>query len=321
MMEKITSSLMTPRTRNPHRCGPAASVSAGTPMSLFDHANACHRRDMTLYRPFIADGMRIGWVHHALAERLEEYPDVFAISETAVTLVPEGYGLRTGAVAEVVADLYGDGLITGWRNETFPVAPSFYASPLFEIERAAVKAFGIRFYCVQLNGLVGTGAAQRMWIGRRSRSKEIGPGKLDQIVGGGVPLGMSLADALVKEAAEEAGMAESLIRQAHPVGATTILAEEKNEHGLWNETLFNYDLILPEQFKPVNADGEVESFELLPVAEVRRVLETSDEFLFDAAPVIVDCLMRHGHIAPEEPDYVVLAELLAASPEKTGSTL
>jgi len=271
---------------------------------------------MSLYRPFVADGLKIGWIHQFLAKRLEEYPDVFAISDAAVALIPEGYGVRTGAMTEVVSDLYGDGLISGWRDETFPVAPSFHSPALFEIERAAVKAFGIRFYCVQLNGLVGAGAAQRMWIGRRARSKEIGPGKLDQIAGGGVPLGMSLADALVKEAAEEAGMAEHLARRARPVGATTILAEETNENGLWNETLFNFDLTLPEDFAPVNADGEVESFQLLPVAEVRRILETTDDFLFDVAPVIIDCLMRHGHLAPEEPDYVMMAELLAVSAEK-----
>jgi 8-oxo-dGTP pyrophosphatase MutT (NUDIX family) len=285
-------------------------------MSLLDHLRACHRRDMSLYRPFVADGMKIGWIHQSPAERLAEYPDVFAITDAVVTLVPEGYGIRTGAMAEVVADLYGDGLIAGWRDEMFAVAPSFHAPPLFEIERAAVKAFGIRFYCVQLNGLMGAGAGQHMWIARRALSKPIGPGKLDQIVGGGVPLGLSLAEALVKECAEEAGITERLARQARPVGATTILAEETNENGLWNETLFNYDLTLPEDFAPVNADGEVESFQLLPVAEVRRILETTDDFLFDVAPVMIDCLMRHGHLAPEEPDYVTMAELLAVSPEK-----
>jgi len=285
-------------------------------MSLLDRLRACHRRDMTLYRPFVADAAAIGWIHRSLADRLRKYPAVFGLTEAAVQLIPAGYGARTKAMADVVAALHEEGLITGWRDEAFPVASSFHAPPLFEIERAAVKAFGIRYYCVQLNGLVGSGEAQRMWIARRARSKPIGPGKLDQIVGGGVPLGLSLADALVKECAEEAGMAGGLARKACPVGATTILAEE--DSGLWYETLFNYDLDLPEDFEPQNADGEVESFQLLPVAEVRRILETSDEFLFDGVPVIVDCLMRHGHLSPDDPDYVTIAELLAPSPAITG---
>jgi 8-oxo-dGTP pyrophosphatase MutT (NUDIX family) len=148
-------------------------------------------------------------------------------------------------------------------------------------------------------------------------SKPIGPGKLDQIVGGGVPLGYSLAEALIKECAEEAGMPADLARRAHPVGAITILAEE--DGGLWHETLFNYDLTLPDDFMPKNADGEVESFELMSIAEVRHRLETSDEFLFDVVPLLADCLMRHGHLQADDPDYAALAEMLASEPRLRGN--
>jgi 8-oxo-dGTP pyrophosphatase MutT (NUDIX family) len=281
-------------------------------MNLLDRIRICHRRDMAKYRPFIADGADIGWINRDLAERLRGFPRIFRAAENAVELVPGGYEARTAAMAEVVATLRDEGLVTGWRDEAFPVAASFYAPPLFAIERAAVKAFGIRYYCVQLNGLVGAGEGQHMWIGRRAMSKPIGPGKLDQIVGGGVPLGYSLAEALVKECAEEAGMPAALAGRAHPVGAITILAEE--DGGLWHETLFNYDLTLPDDFVPENADGEVESFELMSVAEVRSRLERSDDFLFDVVPLLADCLMRHGHLSPDDPDYVALAELLAAKP-------
>ncbi|HEY7687779.1 MAG TPA: DUF4743 domain-containing protein [Dongiaceae bacterium] len=280
-------------------------------MSLLDRLRACHHYDMTLFRPFAAGGTRIGWVHRSLAERLRGFPRLFRVAGGAVELLPSGYDARTAAMAEVAATLHAEGLVTGWRNELFPVAPSFHAPALFQIERAAVRAFGIRYYCVQLNGLVGSGKSQQMWIGRRAQSKPIGPGKLDQIVGGGVPLGLSLTAALIKECAEEAGMVEDLARRATPVGATAILAEE--DEGLWNEVLFNYDLALPEEFEPRNADGEVESFHLMPVADVRRILETTDEFLFDAVPIISDCLMRHGHLTPEDPDYVRIAELIAAA--------
>ena len=53
------------------------------------------------------------------------------------------------------------------------------------------------------------------WIARRSLSKPVGPGKLDQIVGGGVPIGVGLRDNLIKECAEEA----SIPRGARPPGA------------------------------------------------------------------------------------------------------
>ncbi|HVR65633.1 MAG TPA: DUF4743 domain-containing protein [Verrucomicrobiae bacterium] len=288
-------------------------------MSLLDRIRICHRRDMAKYRPFLVDGAAIGWINRDLVARLRGFPRIFHVAENGVALIPAGYEARTAAMADVVATLRDEGLVTGWRDEEFPVASTFYAPPLFAIERAAVKAFGIRYYCVQLNGLVGDGEHQRMWIGCRAMSKPIGPGKLDQIVGGGVPLGYSLTEALVKECAEEAGMAAALAGRAHPVGAITILAEE--DGGLWHETLFNYDLTLPDDFVPKNVDGEVESFELLSVAEVRRRLESSDDFLFDVVPLLADCLMRHGHLSADDPDYVALAELLAAEPNLTGHGL
>ena len=285
-------------------------------MSLLDRIRICHRRDMAKYRPFLADGAAIGWINRDLAERLQGFPGIFHVAENGVELIPASYEARTAAMADVVSTLRDERLVTGWRDEAFPVAASFYAPPLFAIERAAVKAFGIRYYCVQLNGLVGAGESQRMWIGRRAMSKPIGPGKLDQIVGGGVPLGYSLAEALVKECAEEAGMPAALAGRSRPVGAITILAEE--DGGLWHETLFNYDLTLPDDFAPRNTDGEVESFELMSVAEVRSRLESSDDFLFDVVPLLADCLMRHGHLSADDPDYVPLAELLAAEPNLGG---
>jgi 8-oxo-dGTP pyrophosphatase MutT (NUDIX family) len=285
-------------------------------MSLLDRIRICHRRDMAKYRPFLADGTAIGWINRDLADRLRGFPRIFRAAGDAVELLTAGYDARTAAMADVVATLHDEGLVTGWRDESFPVSTSFYAPTLFAIERAAVKAFGIRYYCVQLNGLVGAGERQQMWIGRRAMSKQIGPGKLDQIVGGGVPLGYSLAEALVKECAEEAGMPAALAGRAHPVGAITILAEE--DGGLWHETLFNYDLTLPDAFVPKNTDGEVESFKLMSAAEVRQRLEASDDFLFDVVPLLAECLMRHGHLSADDPDYVALAELLAAEPDLAG---
>ncbi len=58
---------------------------------------------------------------------------------------------------------------------------------------------------MHLNGLVraARGAAR---LGRpRALDKKLDPGKLDHIVGGGVPAGLDADETLVKEAGEEAG--------------------------------------------------------------------------------------------------------------------
>lgn len=48
----------------------------------------------------------------------------------------------------------------------------------------------------------------------------------------------------------------------------------EDERGLFPETQYLYDLELPETFEPVNADGEVESFELIPIDKVGNLLLT-----------------------------------------------
>jgi len=49
---------------------------------------------------------------------------------------------------------------------------------------------------VQLNGIIGRDGEPQTWIARRSLSKPVGPGKLDQVVGGGLPIGVGLRDNL-----------------------------------------------------------------------------------------------------------------------------
>jgi hypothetical protein len=39
-----------------------------------------------------------------------------------------------------------EGVITGWRNEFYPVVQSFHEDPVFLVERAAAAHFGIKAY-------------------------------------------------------------------------------------------------------------------------------------------------------------------------------
>ncbi len=83
--------------------------------------------------------------------------------------------------------LRGEGFITGWRDELYPVVASFGGEPLLLVERAAATHLGIKAYGVHINGFVrdpATGAL-RLWVARRSLTKPNWPGKLDHIVAGG----------------------------------------------------------------------------------------------------------------------------------------
>jgi hypothetical protein len=278
-------------------------------VSLLDRFKVIRPPDLSQYRRFVVDGHVVGFVPRPLAGWLRKHADAFAVADGEVTLSPElrGYADRTAAVDRVLRALRRDGWFPDWRDEPYPVGPAF-GTCLFEMERAAVAPFGVRAYGVHVNGFVGRGANMRLWVGRRSRNKPTFPGQLDHLVAGGQPAGLTLEENLIKECAEEASLPADLARRARPVGIASYLSE--TDEGLRNDVLFNYDIELPPEFIPVNADGEIEEFFLWPIRRVIEELAGGADFKFNVAFVIIDLLIRHGFVGPEEPDYLDLVRAL-----------
>lgn len=131
------------------------------------------------------------------AQKLVSLSDVFQLQDSqaaadhppALTLAPQytTTEARTQAVAGVLSELrHKHGLLSGWRDELYPVTPTFDAEPLLLIERAAAPYFGIRAYGVHVNGyVVQADGRKALWVAKRSASKQTWPGKLDHIVAGG----------------------------------------------------------------------------------------------------------------------------------------
>lgn len=262
--------------------------------------------DLDLYRRFMVAGRHVGWVLPDFAVALARFPHVFHVNETSVALQPRlaDFASRSTAVAEVLETLRAEGLVPGWRHELYAVAQGFHEPPLLEIERAATPLLGTLAFGVNLNGFVGRGWGMKVWIARRAESKPVDPGMLDLIVGGGQPTGISPWDNLMKECREEAGMPPELAGQARPVGIITLVALIANQMRVGLQ--FNYDLELPEDFRPRNTDGEVAEFMLVPVSALLDRLKSEDEFSYDIALVKIDFLIRHGFIGPDDPDYLDL---------------
>jgi 8-oxo-dGTP pyrophosphatase MutT (NUDIX family) len=275
-------------------------------MSFLDRVRACGNFDPKKFLPFLVDGDHIGFVAPEFAARLLPFGDVFVVSAESVTLAPGlvGFAGRTSAIDRALRHVAEDGGIAGWRNEPFPVGRSFAAPPLFHMERAAVALFGVRAYGVHLNGIVRDGDGLKMWVGRRSLDKFTAPGKLDQLVAGGQPAGLTLLDNLIKESAEEANIPKSLAARSIPVGAVSYCGEREN--GLRRDVLFLYDLTLPRDFVPRNTDGEISEFYLWPIDRVIETVRDTDDFKFNCAMVVIDFLIRHGYIEPDSPEYVDL---------------
>ena len=277
-------------------------------MSLIDRIEECRRWQRPGYWAFIIADKALGWVAQGFAQRLAEFPKVFQVGPGRVELAGDlkDYASRSAAVAEVLGRFNDEGLIKGWRNEPYPVGLDFYSPPLLQMERAAVPLFGVRAYGVHLNGFTGQGRDLKLWVAKRSRTKQTAPGKLDHLVAGGQPLGLSLVDNLVKECAEEAGMSAALARTSRPAGFVSYVTERVE--GLRNDICFAFDIDLPAEFRPKNIDGEIEEFYLWPIEQVRERLMATDDFKFNVALVNIDFLVRRGYLSPDEPGYVDIVE-------------
>ncbi|KJZ77278.1 hypothetical protein HIM_03599 [Hirsutella minnesotensis 3608] len=122
-------------------------------------------------------------------------------------------------------------------------------------------------------------------------------------------------------AVEEASLPEALVAaRVRSAGAVT-LANRNAKTGLFHsEILYVYDMELPPDVTPLPGDDEVEEFVLMGCAELRDCMARG-EFKPNVCPVMIDFLIRHGEITPEqERDYVdVCARLRRKLPVPTTS--
>ena len=230
-------------------------------MSFLDHLVDCNRHDIKNFLPLTHRDQRIGWVKRNVVAYFSSFPNAVRCDSTKIETNPalNTPDLLTGSMAEVGVTLTAAGLTNPWSNEPYAVGTRF-GECLFELERAVIPAFGVRGYGLHLTGFVRKGGQISIWVPRRTADRPTYPGQLDNTVAGGQPAGLSLAENLEKECAEEAGLPADVVQQARPTG--TIRYRQEIEHGLKDDLIFSYDLELPAGFEPCNSDGEVESFEL-----------------------------------------------------------
>ena len=174
-------------------------------MSYIERIEECNAHDSDHFRPFLVAKARVGWINEAFADVLAEFEDVFRITDAAVTLASalDTFAARSRAVAGVVGELVRRGIVTGWREEFYPVGTAYHALALFEMERAAIPRFGVAAYGVHVNGFVRRDDGIHMWIARRARDKQTYPGMLDNMVAGGQPVGIQQPDPRQRLAGEQ----------------------------------------------------------------------------------------------------------------------
>ncbi len=277
----------------------------GLAAQIRDCANAV----LSDFRALEIDGERAGRVHRRRAPRLRDL--LPWLTEDGDVLrwdgnPPAERTLQLAAAAPLIAEA---GLARAPTGEMFDVVRPFGARPLAQCDRALLPVFGFPGYGVHLVGYVPGPEGPQIWIPRRARDRAIAPGELDNTVAGGIASGMTVAGTLRKEAREEANLEESLVDTARPAGALAYFHQE--EENLRDDTLFVYDLCMPSDVIPKNLDGEVEAFALMPWQEVVSLLREGARFKFNCGPVLIDFLLRHGLLDPDqEPEFSQLARVL-----------
>lgn len=278
---------------------------------LLERVNACNALGDQRWFPLVVDRSAVGSVTAADADVLCAIDDVFQMNSDegvlhfAQELEKADPATRTVAVSRVTDALRQRGVVRGWRDELVPVSGRFGAEPKFLVERAAYPLLGVAGYGVHVNGFVRDGDSVRLWVGRRAKSKQTWPGMLDHLVAGHLSHGLTPSETVIKEAGEEAGIAPNMANGARPAGAVSYRGVDEDGR-LKNDCLFCFDLELPATFDPVPVDGEVEEFYLWDLdTVVEKVIAC--EFKPNVVLVVVDFLLRHGHLSPDLAGYLNLA--------------
>ena len=236
-------------------------------------------------------GTTLGWIDAALSP---------ALASHGLMAGPDrGFTLQDASILEPLGRSLAEAGHFRFRDEAFDIVAWPGGPSLGRIDRGALPSFGLIAAGVHVNGLVERPDGLHVWVGRRAADKLLDPGKLDHLIGGGVPAGHSPLQTLVKEGREECSLPEAWAGLAVKVAEITYSMQRAE--GLRRDVLHCYDLMLPADWVPVPADGEVAEFSLLPLGTVFRTVCDTDAFKFNVALVLIDLFLRRGLIDPASP--------------------
>ena len=284
-------------------------------MSFLDRVTACNRYDIADFVAFKTDGATVGWVRPSMAELMASTASLFVRQDDSIKFASDlnTADSRTAALASQAENWVAQGHVASLRGEIYSARKAWSTPDLFRLDRGLVPYFGIRAYGIHVNGYVRRNDDLFLWIGTRNSQSRIAPGKFDNIVAGGQPAHLTIHENLIKECKEEADIPSALAAQARATGTVTYCFD--SERGLKPDTLFCFDLEVPDDFEPANQDGEIENFRLMSVKEALNEIKTGEAFKFNVALVILDFAIRHGVLTPDgEPDYEAILRGLHAPP-------
>lgn len=141
--------------------------------------------------PFELEDVLIGTLLEPVVEKLKEYntvisPSPFIITSTNVQFNTHLVTMeeRSKAIELLTHQWRKDKVfpaLVGWRDELYPVYGK-QGTLAFVIERAAAALFGISTFGVHVNAFIRDQGVIKMWVAKRSLTKQTWPGVLDNCV-------------------------------------------------------------------------------------------------------------------------------------------
>lgn len=269
------------------------------------------------------DGIPIGRILPFVVEHLTIYQSVLKVDHDkgTVKISPsmDSVSKRSEMLSRIINEWRKKKtfkVLEGWRDELYAVYNPTHTEYLF-IERAAAALFGVVTYGVHIVGYVPNDQDKKdikLWVPRRSYTKPTFPGMLDNTVAGGIGYPHGIQETVIKECHEEAGLDKDyVLSHITPAGVVSYIHQEENtidsEGGLFQpEVEYVYDLVIEDTVTPKIIDGEVASFELMTVDQVKQELKAGS-FKYNSATITIDFFIRHGILTPEDdPDYLEIVQ-------------
>ena len=259
--------------------------------------------------PLFVDNLRVGQVRKEFIELLLSH-DAFVLNKSHITLnsLYKSFDERTQILSDFAKMCAQKGVTDYFMSENYPLISKSAQKPLAFIDRSISTLLGTLSFGQHLNGYVRSGSEIKMWIAKRALDKPYFPGKLDHLVAGGLPYDITPQENIIKECYEEAGVGRELALKAKSVGLVSYRYEY--ELGGKEDIVYCYDLELDANFTPNCTDGEVEEFYLLPLQEIAQIVRDTNKFKPNCNLVIIDFLVRHSYITPEEKEYIQIVQSL-----------
>lgn len=175
---------------------------------------------------------------------------------------------RSEALEMLLEFLCEDGLCALPTGEKIDII--YHNELIAKVDRIAVRLLGLQTRVVRLVALDATGCQV---LQKRSASKRIAPGLLDDFAAGMVAAGETPATAMLRETREETGLVLNESTLGEPVFC--FKSARPVPDGFIFEENIVYTTMLPVAFSPTNEDGEVDCFRTMSDEEILAAVEAN----------------------------------------------